>query len=92
MGLNLEERKSTASITASLDEPDVEVGTWLQDETEPGEGIVWRVKTVDAQYNSRTRTIQVEHVINTLRDVLMFGTVKPKHITGNPRATVCGAR
>ena len=92
MGLNLEERKSTASITASLDEPDVEVGTWLQDETEPGEGIVWRVKTVDAQYNTRTRTIQAEHVINTLRDELMFGTVKPKDITGNPRATVCGAR
>lgn len=92
MGLNLEERKSTASITASLDEPDVEVGTWLQDETEPGEGIVWRVKTVDAQYNTRTRTIQAEHVINTLRDELMFGTVKPKDITGNPRATTCTAR
>ena len=47
--LNLEERKSTTSITIGPAAPEITVGDWLQDETEPGAGIVWRVKTVDNQ-------------------------------------------
>lgn len=92
MGLNLEERKSTANVTTALDAPEVAVGTWLMDDTDPGSGIIWRVKTVDTQYNTQTRTLQLEHVINTLRDEVMFGEVKPKDITGNASAKKCTAR
>lgn len=91
MALNLTERQSTATITLGEEAPAIGVGDWLRDETEPGAGIVWRVKTVDTQYERKTRTIQLEHAINTLRDTLMFGEVTPKTITGNTSATNCTA-
>ena len=82
MPLNLCERQSTATMTIGPDAPEITVGEWLQDMDEPGAGIVWRVKTVDTQYETNTRTIQLEHVINTLRDKLMFGEVKPQDMGG----------
>ena len=88
--LNLEERKSTTSITIGPAAPEITVGDWLQDETEPGAGIVWRVKTVDNQKETDTRTIQLEHMINSLRDQLMFGEVKPQDMGGT--AAGCTAR
>lgn len=91
MQLNLSERQSTATITVGDEAPEIVVGDWIRDDTEPGQGIVWRVKTVDTQYERHTRTIQLEHMINTLRDRLMFGEVTPKTITGNQSATNCTA-
>ena len=67
MAMNLEERKSTATLTLGPDQPDLGTGAWLLDDQEPGAGIVWRVKTVETQYNTKTRTVQLEHIINTLR-------------------------
>lgn len=90
--LNLEERKSTTTITLSMDDPDLNFGAWLRDETEPGAGIIWRVKSGGTQYEKKTRTIQLEHIINTLRDVLIFGELTPAGITGNRNATTCTAR
>ena len=91
MGLNLEERKSTASVTIGPEAPAIAVGAWLLDETEPGAGIVWRAKTTETQYNTKTRTVQLEHIVNTLKDVVMFGEIGPKEITGNSGATTCTA-
>lgn len=82
MPLNLSERQSTATMTIGPDAPEITVGEWLQDMDDPGGGIVWRVKTIDTQYETNTRTLQLEHVINTLRDKLMFGEVKPQDMGG----------
>ena len=88
--LNLAERASTTTLTVGPSAPEICVGDWLQDETEPGAGIVWRVKSVDTQQETETRTIQLEHLINSLRDQLMFGEVKPQDMGGT--AAGCTAR
>jgi len=82
MRLDLSERQSTATLTVGPDAPLIGVGDWLRDEKDPGAGIVWRVKTVDQQYDTDTRSIQLEHAINLLKDVLMFGEVKPSTMGG----------
>ena len=73
---------STASITVGPDAPEIRIDDWLLDDVEPGAGIVWRVKGVDMAYETRTRTIQLEHVIATLKDVLLFGEVTTKALGG----------
>lgn len=83
MSLSLAERTSTASMTLSPSAPTLSVDDWVQIEDGPGAGIVWRVKTIDEQFDKKTRTVSLEHVINTLRDKLMFGEVKTKDISGN---------
>ena len=92
MALNLEERNSTASITVGPDAPEIKINDWLMDETEPGAGIVWRVKTVNDSVETETRTISLEHVVQYLKDRILFGEVTPKTITGNNSATKCTAR
>lgn len=92
MALNLMERASTAQITGGLARLSLQVGDWLLDDTEPGAGIVWRVKTMDSAYDGYTVTATLEHVINTLRDISMFGESKPADITGTAGATTCTAR
>ena len=87
MSLNIEERKSTASMTLGPDAPSFDVGTWMLDDEEPGAGIVWRVKSIDTNYNTDTRTVQLEHIINTLRDSVIFGEVKPSDISGGSTCT-----
>ena len=82
MSLNLEERKSTATVTVGMDAPDIACGTWLRDETEPGKGIIWRVRSCETQYEKQTKSIQLEHIINTLRDVIIFGELTPQAISG----------
>ena len=91
MSLQLSERQSTATVTVGPEAPVISVSDWLKDETAPGNGIVWRVKTVEQQYDTNTRTIQLEHLINTLRDVLMFGEVQPKDIAGSNVTTVAAS-
>ena len=91
MPLTLCERQSQASIAIGPEVPEIIVGDWLQDMDEPGEGIVWRVKTVEKQPLLESWTLQLEHVINTLKDELMFGEVTPKTITGNSSAVNCTA-
>jgi len=91
MPLVLTERQSQATITLGPADPAIEVGEWLQDTEDPGAGIVWRVKTLEKQPLLETRTLQLEHVINTLKDELMFGEITPKTITGNNSAVNCTA-
>lgn len=90
LSLSLKERESTATMTPA-DMTGIGVSSWFQDDTEPGRGIVWRVKSIGDAYATNTQTIQLEHVINTLRDRLMFGEVTSATITGNNKATTCTA-
>ncbi len=92
MPLNLEERNSTATITLGPDAPEIAINDWLQDDTEPGKGIIWRIKTVRNQVEAKTRTVTLEHVIQTLKDITIFGEITPKTITGNNSASKCTAR
>lgn len=78
---------STANMTVGPDAPTMAVNDWLQDNTEPGAGIVWRVKGIDTDMQAQTRTIQLEHVIATLKDVLLFGETTTKAISGGNNAT-----
>ena len=92
MPLNLEERNSTATITVGPDAPEININDWLKDDTEPGNGIIWRVKSVQNQVDTKTRTISIEHIIQSLKDQVIFGSVEPKNITGNNSSTTCTAR
>ena len=83
MPLNLEERNSSATITVGPEAPEVTVKDWLRDDTEPGAGIVWRVKSVRKRIDTKTRTIQLEHVIQSLKDVTIFGEIKPEDMGGS---------
>ena len=83
LSINLSERQSTASMTIGPDVPVISVGDWVRIESGPGDGIVWRVKTIDEQFDKKTRTISLEHMILALKDRLMFGEIKPKDISGN---------
>ena len=90
-GLNILERQSTATITRSIDEPELQVGDWLLDDEEPGSGIVWRVKIVERNFNGRAYTYTLEHIINTLRDISMFGEVTPAMMGGGATCTALQA-
>ena len=89
IALNLGERDSTATLTLSDAAPTLSVDEWISWESGPGAGIVWRVKTIDDQVEKKTRTVTVEHTIQTLRDRVLFGEITPKIISGgnsNPTA------
>ena len=90
ISLQLRERDSTASLTPA-DMSGIGTESWFQDDTNPGKGIVWRVKSVQTAYATNTPTIQLEHIINTLRDRIIFGQKKAADITGDPNATKCTA-
>ena len=90
MSLSLKERESSASMTPA-DMEGIGVNSWLRDETAPGAGIVWRVKSIREVFQTRTPSVELEHIINTLRDRILFGEVKPGTITGNSKSTTCTA-
>ena len=87
MALNLAERQSTATVTVGPSAPTISVGDWVQDCTNPGAGIVWRVKTVDTNFGTDTRTLQLEHLIMALKDRIMFGEIKPSTMGGGTTCT-----
>lgn len=91
MRLTLNERNSTATMTpVRMD--GIGVNSWVKDETEPGAGIVWRVKGIKTNYANDTTAVDLEHVISTLKDRLMFGKVTPAMMSGQLGATTCTAQ
>lgn len=76
--LTLEERKGQSSLNLGDSAPEIQVGDWLLDDTAPGAGIVWRARTADMNYfqAAGARTIQLEHIVNTLRDGVIFDELK----------------
>lgn len=91
MSLQLKERESTASMTPASIEG-IGVDSWLKDDRDPGAGIVWRVRSIQQVYNTDTPTVQLEHVISSLKDRILFGEVTPTTITGTEGATTCTAK
>jgi hypothetical protein len=90
LSLSLKERESTATMTPA-DMTGISVSSWFQDDTDPGRWIVWRVKSISQAYATDTPTVQLEHIINSLRDNVLFGEITAATITGNPKATTCTA-
>ena len=88
--LQLNERESTATITPA-DMTGITANSWMQDDTEPGKGIVWRVRSIRQAYGNDTYTVQLEHAINTLKDKILFGEVKTATMAGRAGATTCTA-
>ena len=88
LSLTITERDSTASMV-----PDslsgITVKSWFLDETNPGKGIVWRVKSIGNEFETETPTVELAHVITTLRDKILFGEVTPEMMGGG---TSCTAR
>ena len=91
MSLTLTERSSSAEITMKPGEC-VGIDDWVRDETEPGGGMIWRVRATAQNYFTGTPTAQLEHIINTLRDRIVFGEVTAAEITGVEDETECSAR
>ena len=86
MGLRLTERDASASMTPA-DMTGIDSNSWLQDETAPGQGIVWRVRSIQQAYATRTPTVQLEHAIATLKDRILFGVIKAEDISGGSTCT-----
>ncbi|MBR3272362.1 MAG: phage tail protein [Clostridia bacterium] len=86
LSLTLKERDSTASITP-VDMDGIQIGSWLQDDTEPGKGIVWRVKSIRTVYATQTPTVELEHAIRTLNDRILFGETTAGDISGGATCT-----
>ena len=80
--LSLKERESTAEWTPD-DAGGIDVKSWVKGTKGPGEGIVWRVQSIEQDYGENTPTVRLEHVINTLRDTIMFGEVTPEDMGGS---------
>ncbi len=85
--LTLMERQSTARVTLGPEAPELAVGVWLLEDSGPGAGIVWRVKSIETTYNTYTRAATLEHIINTLRDVSIFGEVTAADMGGGAECT-----
>lgn len=86
LSLRLSERESTGNmVPVSMD--GIGIGSWLMDDTEPGRGIVWRVRSIRTAYATATPTVQLEHVIGCLRDRILFGEYGPKEMGGSDTVT-----
>ncbi len=92
LALQISERQSTATMIIGPEAPGMNVGDWLQCEEGPAKGVVWRVKTIDQQYDKDTRTVTLEHIIQSLKDMVLFGDHGPKEITGDKKATTATAK
>ena len=90
MSLQLNERESSASITPA-DMTGITLNSWFQDETDPGSGIVWRVRSIRQTYGTNTTVVQLEHAVSVLKDQLLFGEVKTETMAGKKGATTCTA-
>ena len=91
MSLQLRERDSTATITP-VSMSGISTESWFMDDTNPGKGIVWQVRSIQTDYATNTPSITLEHVINKLKNRVMFGEHTAAEITGNPAATSCTAK
>ena len=91
LSVTLKERDSTASVTPDRMDG-ITVDSWLMSDEGPGNGTVWRVRSIGQAYQTGTTQVQLEHAITMLRDRVLFGEIKPKDITGVSSATTCTAR
>ena len=91
MQLTIKERDSSATMVPA-DMTGIGVNSWLRDDTNPGNGIVWRVKSIRQAYNSDTTTVQLEHAIGILKDTILFGDITTAKLAGKSGATEVTAK
>lgn len=89
--VDMSERNSTASATMAMG-TELTRNDWIMDTDWPGRSTVWRVRSRDNSYETSTATVNLEHVINSLRDVSIFGNVTPATILDQKGAKQCTAR
>ena len=88
--VSIEERDGSVSLTMEEDGSDaIALNDWAIIRGGPGEEIVWRVKTIGKAYDTRTRTIGLEHIINSLKDDILFDEVGPAEMGGNSSGVSC---
>lgn len=88
--VSIEERDGSISLTMEEDGSDaIALNDWAITRGGPGEEIVWRVKTIGKAYDTRTRTIGLEHIINSLKDSILFDEVGPAEMGGNSSGVSC---
>ena len=88
--LTLNERQSATEITVD-DVSGVGIKSWMRDDKAPGRGIIWRVASMGMNFFTNTPTVKLEHIVNTLKDTIVFGSVEAKDITGNENDLECTA-
>ena len=88
--LTLNERQSVTEITLD-DTSGIGIDSWMRDDKDPGRGIVWRVASMGMNFFTNTPTVKLEHIVNTLKDTIVFGSVEVKDITGNENDLECTA-
>ena len=86
LSLSLKERDSTATMTPA-DMGGISLSSWFLDDTNPGAGIVWRVSSIQTAFATDTPTVQLEHIISTLKDRILFGEIGPEDISGGSTCT-----
>lgn len=91
MSLSLRERETTATITPA-DMEGIQLKSWMMDDTNPGKGIVYRVRDIDQNFNTDTYQVQLEHIISTLKDDILFGEIKTEDLAGKKGATTVTAK
>ena len=95
MSLDLKERESTASLTLD-DREGISnkqiTGMWFYDDEDPGAGMVWRARSLSESLHTKTPVIQLEHIISTLKDTIIFDEVTPATITGDKNAKTVSAK
>ena len=91
MELSLRERDSTASISVESTDG-ISVNSWMKDDRGPGNGMIWRVKSIRQNFGKGFPEIDLEHIICTLKDRILFGEITPETITGTEGATTCTAQ
>ena len=91
MQMTVKEREATATIVPA-DMTGIVVNAWLQDDRNPGKGVVWRVKSIRRSFDTDTYTVQLEHVVAALKDLILFGEIKPGKMSGKSSDTSCTAK
>ena len=91
-GFALQERDSSSTITLGPDDQEIAFTDWILDDDWPEGNYVWRVKSIDDQDNTETRTIGLEHVIKMLDDRKLHDEVTTKTLAGNNSATTVTAK
>lgn len=87
--LNLEERSGSLGMELGSEAPEIPFGAWILDESGPGAGMVWRARSQEDRYTEGGgRTVTAEHLIQTLNDVVLFGTHGPEQMAGTGATTV----
>jgi len=86
LSLRLSERESTGSMVPVLMDG-ISIDSWFLDDTKPGKGIVWRVRSIQTAYATDTPAVQLEHVICSLKDRILFGEHGPSDMGGGDTAT-----